>query len=204
MESVATMPKVIGKVDLSQFEKKVKKLEYKQFGSFPVSLYSKATTLAKEASKKIGILNAITVSNKSKIKVRKSDNKFVYEEVPDKGSIWYACDIELLKKHFIQPLRILEMATNRHIRKLNSGEFRHLPFDKEFYFMYVSDKGKIDIIKNIRVNGGEYEKEGVCYRGENQGTVYCLEFSAIGSDSTFNTGVKGETGLIFISTGENI
>lgn len=202
-DTVTAMPKVVGKVDLEQFKKKTKELEYKQFGSFPVSLYTKAFGLAMDASKKIGIKNAITVSNKSKIRVNKPGGKFVYEEVPDKGSIWYACSVADLKKHFITPLHILEVAVKNNIRRLMKADFLHMSFGKEFHLMYVNTKGNIEIIKNIRVDGGEHEKEGICYKGVGQNTVYCLPFSDIKDDSTFKTGIEGEIGYFYIQNSEN-
>lgn len=199
-----TGPKVVGMVDLGKFEKKQKSLEYKQFGSFPIALYTKAFALAQAASKKIGIKDAITVSKTSKIKVNKPGGKVTYEDVPEKGSIWYGCSIEDLKKHFVTPLHILEFATERNIRKFTKAEFLHLSFGKEFFLMYVGAKGKIEVIRNIRVDGGANEKEGVCYRGINQTAVYCLPFSEIKDDSTFNTGVAGETGYIYVTAAQNV
>lgn len=195
---------VVGKVDLTKFEKKEKKLDYKQFGSFPIALYTKAFSIAVAASKKIGIKDAITVSKTAKIKVNKPGGKHTYEEVPGKGSIWYACSLEDLKKYFLTELHIAEVATNNNIRKFTKAEFLHLPLGKEFYLMYVGAKGKIDIIQNVRVDGGAKEKEGICYRGKNQTTVYCLSFADLKDDSTFNTGVQGEVGYIYVTAAQNV
>ncbi len=192
---------IIKKIDLSKFEKKVTKLNYEQFGSFPISLYEKVVKLAVEVNKKLGIPNVITISNKAKIKVIKL-GKPTYEEVTDKGSIWYACSFADLKKYFITPLRILQAEATKNIRKLTKSEFLHFAFKQEFYFMYVGTN--IEIVKNIRVDGGKSESEGICYKGIGQNVIYCLNFNDIKDDSSFNTGIENEIGYVYVNNSENI
>lgn len=103
------------------------------------------------------------------------------------------------------PLYMLEVAAKHGVRKYTKAEFLHLPVGKEFFLMYVTDKGKIEIIKNVRVDGGKKENEGVWYHSASDAKKlqYCLRHEDLNDDSTFKTGVDGEIGYIYITEGEN-
>jgi len=212
MEATATapqvMPKVVGTVDLKKFEKKTKKVEHKLYGNFPLGLLPKAIGLAIEANKKIGAPNSITLSNKAKVRVQKKGGGYEFEDAPEMASIWYGCGTALLKKHFIIPLRMLETMTEYGIRRVTKGDFLHMAYGKEFYLMYVDQDGNCDITKNVRVHNGEKkEKEGIWYysTADRNKIYFCMKFADIADNSTFNTGVAGETGYICVVAGkENI
>ena len=188
IKHVVEMSKIVGTVDLSLLQKKVKetpKLKFVMWRTFPLKNYESLLELVKTINRKIG-KDSVSIS-----KIARSAG----EVLPDKGSILYSCGSKEFME-FKSAYILFELGIRMNLKMITGVVALSLPKDSILYMAYM--KGEhVEVVKNVII---ESRGEGIWYCAASDKRclwVYCVDKSDI-SGNTFDTGVYGETGYFFM------
>lgn len=216
MEAVVetqNVPKVVGFVDLSKFNKKggpkvqepAPKVEEekKQYNllnrTFPVDLFSEVAKLVNKANKDLGRKLAITISKTSKVRqIDHKTGKPSYVTDNNRGSIWYDCSHEEMRKHFTNDYNLLLISAEKGIRKCESIDVLEIAENTPFYCVYVDKNGRFDFIKNLCLANNKTEIKYRSFANDIGSKGHYIITLRDVKHGSFATGVEGEICHLFI------